>query len=65
MEPMERFVSFDDNAANGRPENRAVGKFIVLLGLVPFAPFKCHTHANSASIKRVFKDAVRKAERSH
>lgn len=65
MEQMERFVSFDDNTANGRLENRVVGKFIVLLGLVLCAPFKYYTHANSTSIKRVFNDVVQTAERSH
>lgn len=42
-----------------------MGKFIVLLGLLLFAPFKYYTHANSASIKRVFDDVVQTAERSH
>lgn len=62
VEQTERFVSFDDNAANGRRENRVVGKFIVLLRLVLF---ERHTHANSACIKRVFNDVVRTAERPH
>lgn len=61
---MERFVSIDDNAANGRRESRVVGKFIVLLGLVLFGPFKYYTHANPAGIKRVFNDVVQTAERS-
>lgn len=65
VEQMERFVGFDDNAANGILESISsststnstklvVGKFIVLLGLVPFAPFKYYRHEHSISVKREF-----------
>lgn len=52
VEQMERFVGFDDNAANGTLERSWWWE--MLLGLVPFAPFKYYGHEHSIGVKREF-----------